>query len=152
MISDPLAVTYTFTAFLFDFIRVLNHDYTIFTSCTHALQGMTQILCYVSFGCAGETFNATTARDCCVGNGLSYDDGSCSDCTGEWRMVCTVPCPHAFHAVWGFQNSNGDTIIEVLVSELGLSVSIEVFFTVVKGVRLGTRNADITSTPITASR
>ena len=51
--------------------------------------GIKQVLCYISLGCAGGSLNAsTTARDCCVGSGLSYDDGSCSNCTGEWRVVC----------------------------------------------------------------
>ena len=69
----------------------------------------------------------------------------------EW-FVELIECPHTFHAVWGFQNSSGDTITELLVSELGLSVSFEVVFTVIKGPQLGVRIVDITSTPITASK
>ena len=55
------------------------------------------------------------------------------------------------HAVYGFQDSNGDTITELLVSELGLSEAFQVTFTVIKGSRPGFRQVDITSTPITAS-
>ena len=67
-------------------------------------------------------------------------------------MVCRVECPLIIHAVWGFQDSNGDTITEFCVSELGLSVSFEVFFTVIKGTPPGTRRADITGIPKTASK
>ena len=66
-------------------------------------------------------------------------------------MVCRVECPHTIHAVWGFQNSNGDTITELTVSEFGLSASFQVFFTVIKG-QLAARIVDIISTPITASK
>ena len=87
--------------------------------------------------------------------GSSYNNGpgtTCSSCTGEWRVVCRVECPLTIHAVWGFQDSNGDTITELLVSELGLSVSFGVFFTIIKGTQLSVRLADIISIPITASK
>ena len=90
-----------------------------------------------------------------MSTGSSYNNGpgtTCSSCTGEWRVVCRVECPLIIHAVWGFQESNGDSITELLVSELGLSVSFEVFFTIIKGTRLDTRLADITGIPKTASK
>ena len=90
-----------------------------------------------------------------MGAGDSYVDGAtCHECIGEWRVhvVCRVECPHTIHAVWGFQDTNGDTITELLVSELGLSVSFEVFFTTIKGQLNAARAADVTSTPITASK
>ena len=55
------------------------------------------------------------------------------------------------HAVWGFQDSNGDTITELLVSELGLSEAFQVTFTVIKGNQPSVRQVAIASTPITAS-
>ena len=123
---------------------------------THALPGTTQAqaTCYTSTGCAGTSFTATSPRDCCVSIGSSYNNvpgTTCSSCTGEWRVVCRDECSHTIHAVWGFQDSSGDTITELLVSELGLSVAFRVTFTVIKGNRPGFRQVDITSTPITAS-
>ena len=68
-------------------------------------------------------------------------------------MVCIELSVYiTIHAVYGFQDSNGDTITELLVSELGLSEAFQVTFTVIKGNRPGGfRQVDITSTPITAS-
>ena len=64
-----------------------------------------------------------------------------------------LECPHTIHAVWGFQDSNVDTITELSVPELGLSEAFRVTFTVIKGNQLGGfRQVDITSTPITASK
>ena len=88
-----------------------------------------------------------------MGAGASYGNGTtCFNCIGDWRMVCRFECSHTIHAVWGFQDSNGDPITEFIVSELGLSVSFEVFFTVINGEQLGARRVNITSTPITASK
>ena len=92
-----------------------------------------------------------------MGAGSSYNNGpgtTCYTCIGEWRVVCRDECPHTIHAVWGFQNGNGDTITELTVSELGLSVSFQVFFTVIKGQLAAgaARIVDTTSTPITASK
>jgi imidazole glycerol phosphate synthase subunit HisF len=96
------------------------------------------ITCYTSAGCTGNVISTNILpRSCCVGNGISYHDGmDCFECI-----------------LWGFQNSNGDPITQLPVSELGLSFSFEVNFTTIKGhlEKDSVRVADITSTPINAS-
>ena len=89
-----------------------------------------------------------------MGSGISYSDSvSCFECIGEWRVVCIELSVYiTIHTVYGFDDINGDTITELLVSELGLRVGFQVTFTVIKGNRpVGFRQVAITSTPITAS-
>ena len=71
----------------------------------------------------------------------------------EWIVELSVD-PLIIHAVWGFKNSNGDPIIELPVSENGLSVSFQVFFTVIKGQMAAgaARIVDIISTQLIASK
>ena len=88
-----------------------------------------------------------------MGAGASYGNGTtCYNCTGEWRVGYRVECPHAFHAVWGFQDSNGNTITSLLVYEREHDDPYEVVFTVIIGKQLGARRVNITSTQITASK
>ena len=40
--------------------------------------------CFNSAGCAGSSTANISPRNCCVGSGVSYNDGvSCFECTGE---------------------------------------------------------------------
>ena len=53
--------------------------------------GATQALvtCFGSAGCTGRSTSNISPRVCCVGAGVSYNDGvSCFECIGEWRVVC----------------------------------------------------------------
>ena len=51
--------------------------------------GVAQLSCYNATGCGGnEVTGVSTARECCLGSGLSFrDGGTCRQCIGKQLIV-----------------------------------------------------------------
>lgn len=72
--------------------------------------GNAQVTCYPQTSCQGSPITGlTTARDCCLGDGFSYNDGTCRVCNGEWVYGWYVLCKplgrgvclfHLLHEWW----------------------------------------------------
>ena len=76
---------------LFIILSVLVFSFFTRIVCDNTSAGAAQALvtCFGSVGCAGSSTSNISPRVCCVGTGVSYNDGvSCFECIGKWRVVC----------------------------------------------------------------